>query len=73
MLAYLLIYQVEKGVACLHLQVFSVIANLLANQGYDLGLHLRVASENVERIEKDIALLHVVFLREQQLHALALC
>ena len=73
MLAYLLIYQVEKGEACLHLQVLSVIANLLANQGYDLGLHLRVASENVERIEKDIALLHVVFLREQQLHALTFC
>ena len=73
MLAYLLIYQVEKGEACLHLQAFSVIANLRANQGYDFGLHLWIASENVECIEKDIALLHVVFLREQQLHALALC
>ena len=64
LLAYLLIYQVEKGNTRLHLQVFAVIENPIANEWDDLCLHLRIASEDVQCVEEDIALLHVVFLGE---------
>ena len=62
LLAYLLIYQVEKGNPRLHLQVFAVIGNSVANERDDLCLHLRIASKDVQCVEEDIALLHVVFL-----------
>ena len=62
LLAYLLIYQVEKGNTRLHLQVFAVIGNSVANERDDICLHLRIASKDVQCVEEDIALLHVVFL-----------
>ena len=64
LLAYLLIYQVEKGNTRLHLQVFAVIENSITNERDDLCLHLRIASKDIQCVEEDIALLHVVFLGE---------
>ena len=47
MCAYLVVDQVEEGAACLHLQIFAVVANLLNNDRYDLCLHLCVALEDI--------------------------
>ena len=62
LLAYLLIYQVEKGNTRLHLQVLAVVENSLADEWDDLCLHLRIASKDIQCVEEDIALLHVLFL-----------
>lgn len=73
MTSYLVVDQVEEGETSLRLQIFAVIPDLLANDRYDLSLHLHVVLEDVHRVEEHVALLHSVLLRQQELDSLALC
>ena len=70
MCAYLVVDQVEEGEACLHLQILAVVPNLLNNDRYDLCLHLCVALEDIHCVQKDVALLRRVLLRQQELNSL---
>ena len=72
-MSYLLVDHGEEGATSLHLQIFAVIPDLLANDRYDLSLHLQVVLKDVHRVEEYVALLHWVLLRQQELDSLALC